>query len=144
MAPDLTAKKLIARDSEDLNVFSALMQDAALTPKDMGYDAAARRFALTANRYIAEKGGFFKKPKGYRQRVGLHFNHVTKVQQKGIDDRVPALSLLAVRMEEADEAATITLEFAGGATIQIMAECVDAVLTDMGEPWEAIARPVHP
>ena len=54
------------------------------------------------------------------------------------------LALLAIRAEPgSDGAATLELDFSGGAAIRLNVECIDAVLTDIGESWDALARPHH-
>ena len=50
--PDL---KLIALDTEDLNVLSAHLQDAVLRVADMAYLPKERRFAVILNRFDWQK-----------------------------------------------------------------------------------------
>jgi len=71
--PDL---KLLALDSEDLEVISATTQDAVVRVGDMGYAKADRRFALLMNRYAWEEGS--KSPQ--RKRAALHFDRVDDVK----------------------------------------------------------------
>jgi len=49
------ALHLIARDVDDLNLISALLQDAVLLAHDMVWDEKARIFALMVNRFLWEK-----------------------------------------------------------------------------------------
>ncbi|MDD9798427.1 MAG: DUF2948 family protein [Alphaproteobacteria bacterium] len=49
------ALHLIARDVDDLNLISALLQDAVLLAHDMVWDENARIFALMVNRFLWEE-----------------------------------------------------------------------------------------
>lgn len=159
-------KKLVAREADDLRIFSALTQDAALTPRDMAFDKKARRFVLTVNRYIHEERGWFRRDQGWRQRTALHFDHVIRVRQQGFDAGADALALLSISCEtppvggeaglentaepadagetgQAGTGQTVRLTFANAITLELYVDSIDAYLTDMGDPWEALARPDH-
>ena len=140
----MTDLKLIAVDTEDLEVVSAHVQDAVLKVEDMGYAAEDRRFALLINRFdwTTAKG----RGKGERKRAALRFEHVTAARTAGfnINAREGVLELLAIRFEETDKpAGTITLDFAGGGTVALDVECLEARLHDLGAAWAAKAVPVH-
>ena len=51
----MTDLKLLALDSEDLDVISATTQDAIVRVGDMGFAKADKRFALLMNRYAWEE-----------------------------------------------------------------------------------------
>ena len=51
----MTDLKLLALDSEDLEVISAHTQDAVVRVAEMGYVANERRFAFLMNRFAWEK-----------------------------------------------------------------------------------------
>ncbi len=138
-------KSLIARSEDDLTVISGLMQDAAVLTTDMAFDKDARRFALFAARYMGEVGTSFMHPHGYRVRTALHFDHVKKVQARGFDlgDDKTILSLLAITAEETDGQALIALTCSGGAALRLSVDSIDAVMTDMGAPWDARRKPLH-
>lgn len=132
--------RLLIQDAEDLDVLSALFQDALVRHGDMAYEAKARRFALVASRFVWEGDGARQ-----RIRTGLHFNHVMKVQHQGLDLRKPdtVAELLALRGEEGADGATIRLDFAGGGSIRLEAECIDAEAHDLGATWPARHAPDH-
>lgn len=94
--PDL---KLLALDSEDLDVVSAHVQDAVVRVGDMGYAKADRRFVLLMNRYVWEASD--NRGRGERRRAGLHFDYVTNAHADGIDlkQKDGVLELLAVGFE---------------------------------------------
>jgi hypothetical protein len=139
--PDL---KLLALDSEDLDVISATTQDAVVRVADMGFAKADRRFALLMNRYAWEEGG----RKGQRKRSALHFDRVKDVKVAGIDTnaREGVLELLAVAFEPSaptDPAGRVELRFAGGGTVRLEVECLEARLQDLGAAWAAKLKPEH-
>lgn len=137
--PDL---KLLALDSEDLDVISATTQDAVVRVADMGFAKADNRFAVLMNRYAWEEQG----RKGQRRRAALHFDRVSDVKLAGIDTnaREGVLELLAISFEPADEPSGIVeLKFAGGGTVRLDVECLEARLQDLGAAWAAKMKPEH-
>ena len=138
----MTDLKLLALDSEDLEVISATTQDAIVRVADMGYAQADKRFALLMNRYAWEEGG----KKGQRKRTALHFDRVEAVQAAGInlESQEGALELLAIRfLPTSDPAGTVELSFAGGGTVRLTVECLEARLQDLGAAWAAKLKPEH-
>ena len=137
--PDL---KLLALDTEDLDVISATTQDAVVRVGDMGFAKADSRFALLMNRFAWEEGGKTRQ----RKRAALHFDRVNDVKAAGIDLNAVegVLELLTIRFTEGDApAGTIELAFAGGGTVRLTAECIEARLQDLGAAWAAKATPAH-
>lgn len=139
--PDL---KLLALDREDLEVISATTQDAVIRVADMGFARADHRFALLMNRYAWEEEG----RKGQRKRAALHFERVNAAQVAGIDTnaREGVLELLAITyvpVTPDDPAGIVELRFAGGGTVRLNVECLEARLQDLGAAWAAKAKPEH-
>lgn len=140
--------RLIAMDSEDLEVVSAHVQDAVLKVSDIEWRPGESRLALVVNRFAWEA-----KPQGWgfskawqRRRAILHFERVSRVQVSGIDpadgDRV--LNLLAIRFEPGDPpSGSVRLIFAEGADLKADVEVLEAQLTDLGSSWSATGRPKH-
>lgn len=140
----MTDLKLIALDSEDLDVVSAHVQDAVLRVADMGYARADRRFALLMNRFDWENQQ--PRGKGLRKRAGLHFDAVTQVAYAGFDPAAPegVLELLAIAfLPGAAPAGIIELRFAGGGTVRLTVDYIEARLADLGAAWAAAAKPAH-
>jgi Protein of unknown function (DUF2948) len=144
--------KLVAADSEDLEILSARLQDAAAKLKDIAWLPKQRRFAALFNRFRWEDA----KGKGSRVRAGLHFASVLKVESQNIKRGAPdaVVSLLAIKFtpnprneagveESADPGGVIELLLAGGGGFRLTVECIDAELSDLTGPWEARARPRH-
>lgn len=140
----MTDLKLLALDSEDLDVISATTQDAIVRVGDMGYAKADRRFALLMNRYAWEDGGGNKA--GIRKRAALHFDRVSGVKVAGIDTNAVdgSLELLTIRFTPGTApSGWIDLAFAGGGTIRLEVEVLEARLADLGSAWAARAKPEH-
>ncbi|MBM3492043.1 MAG: DUF2948 family protein [Alphaproteobacteria bacterium] len=136
--------RLRAVDTDDLQVISGCLQDALTCVGDLSFQPKQRRFVLLVSRFMWER----RPPApaaGERVRAGLRFRHVAKVQALGIDlaDRRGLLVLLAIEARPREAGLDIVLNFAGGGTIRLSAECVDCELADLGEPWTTPHRPRH-
>ena len=139
------ALRLRAEDGDDLVVIAAMLQDAITRPADIAFDRRARRFALVFNRFAWEREGSTHAGPA-RVRTGVHFGGVLDVKMKGIDRRRrDPLALLTIRQADGpDGAATLSLDFAGGASIRLTVECIEAEMADLTDPWPAKSRPNHP
>ena len=140
----MTDLKLLALDGEDLDVISATTQDAVVRVAEMGFAKGDRRFALLMNRYAWEEAG----KKGQRRRAALHFDRVNDVKVAGIDTnaREGVLELLAIAFEPntpSDPAGSVELRFAGGGTVRLEVECLEARMQDLGAAWAAKMKPEH-
>ncbi len=140
----MTDLKLLALDTEDLDVLSAHVQDAVVRVADMGYARGDRRFALLMNRYdwASDK----PRGKGVRKRAALHFDAVQSVVTAGFDPNAHdgVLNLLAITFIPIDgPAGMVELSFAGGGTVRLGVECLEARLSDLGAAWAATAKPAH-
>ncbi len=139
----MTDLKLLALDSEDLEVISAATQDAIVRVPDMGFARADKRFALLMNRFAWEDGS---NRKGVRKRAALHFDRVTGVKIAGFDPNATegALELLAITFTPAVEpSGTVELTFAGGGAVRLEVEVLEARLADLGAAWAATGKPEH-
>jgi hypothetical protein len=135
--------KLAAADADDLTVFASCLQDALIPLQDMAYLPAERRFAFVANRFCWEKCCEGEAPERPFERVhtGIHFEHVTSVRVRNLDQRRKdaILSLLTVRAGEG----VVDLVFAGGGVIRLEVERVACRLEDIDEPWPTQWQPKH-
>ena len=142
------ALKLIAEDTEDLKVISTHLQDALVRVGDIAYLPRHRRLAISLNRFCweAQPSKIGGKVAYARVTSGLHFDGVLGVKARGMDQKnlEGLLYLLSIEPKlDASGAGVIDLVFAGGATLQAQVECVDATLTDRGEPWLTDQKPAH-
>ncbi|MGO4908628.1 DUF2948 family protein [Pseudorhodobacter sp. W20_MBD10_FR17] len=138
---------LIAADADDLQVMSALLQDAVLMVSDMRYDAKRREFGLLLNRFrwedqaAAERAG-----RAYeRVRCMLVFGDVQAVRSQGISqqDKDTVLSLLSVGFEAGEDGTgRVVLTLAGDGEVALDVESVNATARDVTRPYAAPSRKV--
>ena len=77
--------KIFGKDTEDLNVFSAYLQDSVIVANDIKFLPRTKKLICVFNRFMwedAEKG-IFRKNK--RIRSALVFDNVLKVKTKNIN-----------------------------------------------------------
>lgn len=138
--------RLAALDEEDLAVISAHVQDAVLMVGDLHWTPASHRFTLAMNRFAWEAGPAGRAKSWQRRRAVLQFDRVLAAQAQCIRrDRPDAvLELLAVTFEPTDApAGHVVLAFAGGGSLRLAVECIEARLADLGAAWQTKALPVH-
>ena len=139
--------KLVALDTQDLEIVSAHVQDAVMKVSDLAYMAAEKRFVVAMNRIVWEnRPGFFTR-RHERRRSVLHFEGVRAVRSAGFtrDADEEVLSLLTVRFEPGAEApgGAIELTISGKAAIRLEVDYVEARLADLGAAWETASKPAH-
>jgi len=135
---------LQAEDGEDLQIISARLQDAVAKLGDLVYLPKTRRFAGLFNRFKWESG----KKGDLRVQAGLHFDGVLSAKSRGIKRGAPdaVVELLAIRYTPKaadDPAGSVELVFAGGGTILLEVEYLDASFSDLSGAWAARGRPAH-
>lgn len=141
--------KLLALDSDDLQVMSAHLQDAVLRIADIAYVPSEKRFAMIANRFDWESAGGnprSRKKKFQRRRSAMRFDRVLGAQIRGIEPKAKnsVLELLAIQFEETDKPeGYVTLVFAGGGAIRLHVECIEAEMKDLGPVWATKRKPEH-
>jgi hypothetical protein len=163
MQPSATRPlKLRARDRGDLEVISALLQDALVPLVDVSYLPREKRFVLVANRFRwpeAERGtdapvpvplppgqdasfaDTEESPPFGRVNCGICFDRVIGVRSTGIDrhDREQILNLLAIEVGDG----AVTLVFSGGGAIRLEVSDLLCHMEDLGEAWPTRWRPTH-
>lgn len=137
---------LAALDSGDLDVLSAQVQDAVARVKDLVWLPKSNRFAALVNRFKWETAQE-SRANNLRVRSRLVFDRVLAVQSHRIRrDPDAVASLLAIKFTargSEDPGGTVELVFAGGGTIRLEVECIDASLADVSGEWAALGRPDH-
>jgi Protein of unknown function (DUF2948) len=142
--------RLAALDVKDLEVISALTQDAVFKVGDI-LRSKSGTFAIEMNRFAWDRepvkifGRAVSQVKE-RRRAVLHFARIIDVKVSGISKAQPAeiVSLLAIRFAAGDlPGGVIELALSGGATIRLTVECIECQLTDIGAAWAAVATPKH-
>ena len=143
--------RLLAMDADDLQVVSALTQDAVFPITETTWQPRRRRFALLINRFRwddRDKAAARGRPVERVQSV-LAFMDVEKVRTQGVD-RVESdlvLSLLSISFEPAEEGAgRVLLTLAGDGAIALDVEALEVTLEDVTRPYVAPSHrsPEHP
>jgi hypothetical protein len=134
-----SALKLHAQSSDDIEMLSALLQDALIAGADMVFDKAENTFMLVANRYCWEL-----QDAGQQMRCmcGVKFGTIGAVRTRGMTaDKTQFYNLLAIEYDKA--AQHIMLVFSGGVGIQLEVSSIMIIVSDLAEPHPSFARPDH-
>jgi hypothetical protein len=138
--------KLIVRNREDLKVISAYSQDSVVAIKDITFLKKNRIFIMIINRFMWEdiERGINKQSK--RIRCALKFEGILKVKSKKINqkNKNKRLECLAIECNEIlSKNNEIIFFFAGGGVITLISEFIEAVMHDLGKPWNVRHTPKH-
>lgn len=139
--------KLVALDSDDVEVLSAHLQDAVVKAADVRWLPAEKRLLIGLNRFDweAANGGA---PEFRRRRAAVRFERVTACKCRNCSNceegKQQVLNLLAVSYEPTDQpAGIVTLTFSGGAALRLEVECLEIELADLGPTWTTDYCPAH-
>ena len=135
---------LKALDAEDLQVISALVQDAVFPVTEMTWDQAGRRFALLLNRFRWEDARAATRRRDYeRVHSVLIIEDVLKVSTQGMKqaDKDVILSLLSMSFELGEDGmGRVELTLAGDGAIALEVEALEVTLKDVTRPYVAPSR----
>lgn len=160
------AFRVRAESLEDLEIISALLQDAIVPISEISYQRQDKRFVLMTQRFRWERPKHDNRadegpdalgdarpsvddkeesaaPESFeRVTCALRFENVTGVRVHGLDlaDRSQILELLSIHVAEG----VIDLAFAGGKTIRLSIAGLSCHAEDIGEAWPTTLRPNHP
>lgn len=130
--------RLRAADPEDLAVISACLQDARLSPKEMVFEPAERRFMAAFLRFRRELQADWQSCDGLTEcEAALVFEDIAEVKHRGLDlaDPDQRLELLTIATAPGrDHRLHIDLVFAGDRHVQLRTDRIDCRLDDFGEP----------
>lgn len=134
--------RLSIESAEDLQIASALLQDAVGLAGEITWMPRRRRLAILVNRFrwedrepAEEAGRRFE-----RVRSALVFDSVVSVRARGLapDDGETIYALLAMtHSADEDGRERILLTIAGDGELALDVDCIDARLIDLTQPWEA-------
>ncbi len=136
--------KLLAEDAEGLGIIASAVQDSLVKPEGFKLEAKSRTFGLEINRFQWERAG--KRMPFFRSRAVLAFAGVQNVRSRHVSKDIDAVhSLIDIRFAPEGEAPAgiITLVFAGETQIQLVVECIDVTLVDIGPSWPTRRKPDH-
>ena len=134
--------RLRAEDAEDLQVISALTQDAIFPITEMKWEASRRRFSFLINRFRWEDKALAELRGRAVERVQsvLAFDDVMKVSSQGVEraESDMVLSLLAVEFEAGEDGTgRVVLTLAGDGALALDVEAVSVTLQDVTRPYIA-------
>jgi hypothetical protein len=129
--------KLKAEDAEDVQVISAVLQDAIAPVCDMLYNPADKNFIMVVHRLRRET----EDAPLERICCAVNLRGVESVKTHGIDlnKQERMLDLLAVMPEKQ----TVDFIFAGDAEIRVQLGAWSMIVEDFGEAWPASCSPCH-
>lgn len=142
---DVGPLRLRAEDAEDLQVLSALLQDAVATVGEASFLKGHCRFAALVNRFRWE--GPTRTPE--RVRSVLVFENARAVRAQGIDprDRDMVISILSLSWEPGEDGTgRVLVTLAGDGVIAVECEALEVILQDVTRPYVAPSgqAPHHP
>jgi len=130
--------KLKAKDAEDVQVISAVLQDAIVPLCDIAWQPEEKNFVMVTQRLCREA-----KDRRNLERVccAVNLRGAKSVQTYGIDltDRKRMLDLLMMIIE----GPALHFVFAGDAQIRVKLENWSMIIEDFGETWPAACEPCH-
>lgn len=160
--------KLRAHDADDVQILSAVLQDALVPLCDAAYIKKDRKFVMVANRFRweaepmrepevidenadSETDARFEdapyKGEGSdylyeRVNCGVCIDRVESVHVHGLKlgDHSQILNVLSI---DASPSA-ITMHFSGGSAIRLAVSDIRCWLEDINEPWPTRWLPIHP
>lgn len=141
---------LMARDAEDLQVISALAQDAVFPASEMRWTPANRRFAILLNRFRWEDAPKAQGRRDFeRVQAVLLIEDVMAVRSQGVPkgDADTILSLLALEFRPGEDGTgEVVMTLAGDGVISCSVEALEVILRDVTRPYVAPSRkaPRHP
>ena len=132
-----------AQDADELQVLSALIQDAIFPITEMTWQAKQRRFGLLLNRFRWEEGARGQTAPERVQSI-LVVDNVMSVASQGVDraETDMILSVLSATFEAGD----IVFTLAGDGAIRLSVEAIEMTLKDVTRPYRAPSKkaPSHP
>jgi len=132
--------RLRALGSEDLQVISALAQDAVFPASEMAWRSRERRLAILLNRFRWEDRS---RTEPERVRSLLVVDEVVGVRSQGImpGDGTLILSLMSLGFEPGEDGTgTVLLTLAGDGAVSADVEALDITLRDVTKPYTAPSR----
>mgnify|MGYP000365577788 CR=1 FL=1 len=139
--------RLKALDADDLQVMSALVQDAVLPASEITYSRKDRRLAMLLNRFRWEDadGATQRRRNFERVQAVLVIEDVLAVQSQGVPkgDADVVLSVLALAFEPGEDCAgCVELTLAGDGGLRLEVEALEVSIKDVTRPYQAPSRSV--
>ena len=149
------ALRLVAKDEADIEVMSALLQDAIVAGADMHFDTPSVCFLMVADRFCWERPALedLKNSEGgavyERALCGVRISHVIEVHRHcwPTEWRDAFFNLLALKLTNMPHQSganyTINLSFSGGPSLRMLVKKMDIVLGDLDSGRPTNLYPQH-
>ena len=150
LGEDDTRVRLRAASVSDVEVISALLQDAIIPGEDMTFDRAGRRFVMVANRFCwdrpplegvtSESGA----PVYERRLCGVRIEGVNGVESAGMPAtrRGSLLNLLAITVADAADA-RVEILFSDGVSLRLAVDGISILAEDLDDGRPTSVMPAH-
>ena len=150
LGEDDTRVRLRAASMSDVEVISALLQDAIIPGEDMTFDRAGRRFVMVANRFCwdrpplegvtSESGA----PVYERRLCGVRIEGVNGVESAGMPAtrRGALLNLLAITVADAADA-RVEILFSDGVSLRLAVDGISILAEDLDDGRPTSVMPAH-
>jgi len=150
LGEDDTRVRLRAASVSDVEVISALLQDAIVPGEDMTFDRAGRRFVMVANRFCwdrpplegvtSESGA----PVYERRLCGVRIEGVNGVESAGMPAtrRGALLNLLAITVADAADA-RVEILFSDGVSLRLAVDGISILAEDLDDGRPTSVMPAH-
>ena len=150
LGEDDTRVRLRAASVSDVEVISALLQDAIIPGEDMTFDRAGRRFVMVANRFCwdrpplegvtSESGA----PVYERRLCGVRIEGVNGVESAGMPAtrRGALLNLLAITVADAADA-RVEILFSDGVSLRLVVDGISILAEDLDDGRPTSVMPAH-
>lgn len=139
--------RLVAQSEADIEVFSALLQDAIFLVKTVEYDPHARALAVQCSRFLHEYGA--KKSRGLklRRECLLQINDIIGLDESEFpfmtDENFRVILALEWRSLGENCSGVLVIHFADFEPLEIAAECLDLLLFDFGAARQSRSQAQH-
>ena len=150
LGEDDTRVRLRAASVSDVEVISALLQDAIIPGEDMTFDRAGRRFVMVANRFCwdrpplegvtSESGA----PIYQRRLCGVRIEGVNGVESAGMPAtrRGALFNLLAITVADAADA-RVEILFSDGVSLRLAVDGISILAEDLDDGRPTSVMPAH-
>ena len=150
LGEDDTRVRLRAASVSDVEVISALLQDAIIPGEDMTFDRAGRRFVMVANRFCwdrpplegvtSESGA----PVYERRLCGVRIEGVNGVESAGMPAtrRGALFNLLAITVADAADA-KVEILFSDGVSLRLAVDGISILAEDLDDGRPTSVMPAH-
>ena len=143
--------KLRAVSAEDVEILSALLQDAIIPGEDMTHDPTGRRFVMVVNRFCWDRPPLsdVKSDAGapvYERRLcGIQFHGVDRVRAAGMPPsrRGMLFNLLAITATGSANATQLELLFSDNVSLRLDVDSLLILAEDLGDGHPTTNLPSH-